>query len=330
MANKEARRHHYIPQCYLRGFAAGAGKHARVTVAAIRSGQYFDTHPKNIAHIRDFLRFEIEGHEPDGLEKRMSQFEGTVAVALRNITASREFAGEDRDTILNLMALLAVRSPYMREHWRQTHETLMKRVMDLALATKERWEGQIRQMRRAGADVNDNITYEQIKEFHERGEYDVEVAREWQIGLELKMFEAVLPMLAERNWKLYVTDEQKGFFVTGDKPVILTWQEPDKMPAMVRHSPGFGLKGTEVYFAISPQIAVVGVFEGEDEGTHEASTSLVGAGNLRVIEHTHEQVYSIKRTFPYFGPGLRLYHDSHFMERFEAARKAADRHKKPG
>jgi hypothetical protein len=306
------------------------GKHARIAVAAIQSGHYFETHPKNIAHIRDFLRFEVGDRNPDDLEKEMSKFEGTVADALRGVIASRRFDGDDRITILNLMSLLAVRSPYMREHWRQTHKTLMKRVMDLALATKERWDSQLRQMREAGRDVNDEITYDQIKDFHERGEYDVEVAREWMIGLELKMFEAVLPALVERKWKLYVTNERNGYFVTGDKPVILTWNEPAKMPPLVRHSPGFALKGTEVYFPISPEVAVVGSFEGEEEGTHEAPLELVALANLRVIEHTHEQVYTIRRTFPYIGPGLRLYHDSHFMERFAEAKRATDALKKPG
>jgi hypothetical protein len=68
----------------------------------------------------------------------------------------------------------------------QFQAEIADRVMDLALATKERWESQMDAMREAGIHINDSVTYEQMKDFHERKQYRFDVAREWHIHLEFR------------------------------------------------------------------------------------------------------------------------------------------------
>lgn len=310
----DPRNHHYIPQCYLRGFAVGSGKTCRLTVANIKERRFFETKPRNVGGRRDFNRVQIPGTDPNALETGLATFESQVAIAIRNVNESNRFEGEDRITILNLIALLAIRSPQHREHWRQFQEQVAKQIMSLALATKDRWEGQMRRMKAAGHCVNDDVTYEQIKAFHESGNYTFDVAQGHHIAMEFTGFEAVLPTLLERKWKLYTTSDDASCFVTTDRPVVLTWDEPSKLPAIVRHSPGHGMRGTEILFPLTQRATLIGRFDGE-EGTEVASVPLVAGANLRMIEHAFEQVYTAKRTFPYFGAGPRLYNDRHFMER---------------
>ena len=322
MEQKEARRHHHIPQFYLRGFATGSGKKTRVQVASLRAQRWFEAHPKNIGVEKDFLRFDAEGVEPDALEKAMSGMESQVAEAIRNVEATEKFEGEDRVYILNFIALLAVRSPQMRENWRQAQDRLCRMMMDMSLATKERWEGQMQQMRNAGREVKEDVTYEQMKEFHDKGEYDITVNREWHIRMEFEVFQTVLNCLADRSWSLYVTNEKLGPFVTSDRPVIISWKYPEKVPVMMRKSPGYGMKDTEVYFPITKRLALVGEFDGPEE-TFSALPSVVSIGNVQMIEWAFEQLYTVKRSFRYIGPPLALYHDANFMERFaeEKARR---------
>ena len=267
----------------------------------------------------------MEGHAPDAVEKEMAKLESEIAVSLRNIEQTLRFEGEDRTTLLNFIALLCVRSPWRREHWRKTHAQIAERVMDMALGSREMWEGQVRQMKEAGRTVNDSVTYEQMKDFHERGEYSVTVAREWHIHMEFDVFNTVLQELGKRDWCMYVANEKYGPFVTCDQPVALSWLHPERVPAMMRGSPGHAMRETQVYVPLSHRLALLGEFDGE-EGTYPAPPLLVGRGNVEMIEHAASQLYSIKRTFMYYGPpaasnhGARpsLYHDAHFMERFEA------------
>ena len=64
------------------------------------------------------MRFEAQGRKPDWLEEEFSKLEFKACEAIRHVVQTRTFAGEDKNYILNLMALLAVRSPEQRENMR--------------------------------------------------------------------------------------------------------------------------------------------------------------------------------------------------------------------
>src|SRR5688572_7912988 len=123
----EARLHHHIPEFYLRGFTVGSGKKRKIQVAVTGEGRFFETNPKKVAKIRDFMRVEIDGMKPDGLENELSGFEGKAAGAIRRVANSGKFEGEDRELILNLIALLASRSPQRREYMRGVMEDMSKK-----------------------------------------------------------------------------------------------------------------------------------------------------------------------------------------------------------
>lgn len=319
MAN-EARHHHYIPQCYLRGFAVGSGKRCRITVANLESQIFFETNPRNVGGVRDFNRVELEGFKPDALEGMLANFEGQVATAIRNVAQSSKFEGDDRIAILNLLALLAVRSPENRENFRQFEEDVMKKMLGLSLASKERWEAQMKAMKKAGKGLKEEISYEEVRAFYEADQYDILMNNEHHLSLEFKGFEAVLPLLVARKWKLYTTTEHEGCFITTDRPVVITWNHPEDIPVMMRDSPGLGMADTEIQFPVTRDHLLIGAFEGED-GTVTATTQLVAGANLRMIQHAFQQVYSPKKVFPYIGPDLQFHHDRQFMERFEAHRR---------
>lgn len=316
--SKEARHHHYIPQCYLRGFSVGVSKRSKITVADIKTGRYFETIPRNIGGVRDFNRVSIDGVKPDAIEGLLAPFEGQVSDAIRNVDRNSRFEGDDRLLILNLIALLAIRSPQQRENIRQFEEKVIKDMMGLTLATKERWEAQIQELRATGQSVDDSLSYEDIKAFHDKGQYKITLSNEHHIDLEFTGMDAILNTLVHRNWRLYTTTSAQGCFITSDHPVMLSYQNPEKVPLMFRDSPGFGLSDTEVVFPLTQNALLMGTFDGP-EGTRRASFDLVAAANRRVIEHAFQQVYTPDRTFAYIGPDMQIRCDPDFMEIFKHA-----------
>lgn len=167
--NTPARGHHYISQCYLKRFTRDGSKNSPLWVCDLDSSKTFSTVPGKVAKIRDFNA--IEGLPPDELENRLSRFESTVSMSLDKIERARTL--EDKKAwldVLNLAAMFSVRSPSMRENMSQFHEQVTRTTMDLVLHSKERWESQREKMAKAkGQPVNTNLTYEQMKEFIERG-----------------------------------------------------------------------------------------------------------------------------------------------------------------
>jgi Protein of unknown function (DUF4238) len=95
-----ARRHHYVPQCYLKGFCRHRDKPKLFVVDAKRLST-FATHPANVAAERDFHAVEIDGLSPDALENQFAQFESDLSHSLERIISARSIADEaDRATTI--------------------------------------------------------------------------------------------------------------------------------------------------------------------------------------------------------------------------------------
>lgn len=319
----ESRHHHYIPQAYLRGFAQQRSKKNWLThVTDIAESRTYPTSVRNVCGECDFMRVEIEGHTPDKIEKEMSRFETRCIEAIRRVAETSKFEGEDANLTLNLMALLAVRSPEKRENMRDFHERVAKRVMDLTLETKERWESQTAQMRAKGISVNEDLTYEDMKTFHESEQYKVTVRREYQMGTEFQLMPTVLGELGKRLWTVYTADGTYGEFITTNRPVTLSFIEPDKVPPLFRHSPGFALKGTEVHFPLTRHAMLVGRW---DRGGHSevAQQSFIAAVNTHIAWHCYGKVFSRQREFLYVDPRGKIFWDGNLLERVKEWRTEA-------
>lgn len=313
----ESRHHHYIPQGYLRGFGFKRGKTWLVIVNDFMQKKMFETSTRNVCGERDFMRFEMPDRKPDWLEEEFSKLEGKACEAIRNVVKTGGFDGDNKNYILNLMALLAVRSPEQRENMRDFHARVAKMVMALTLETKERWESQTENLQeKTGKKCT--TTYEQAKEFHERGEYKIEVARERHIQTEIKLFNEVLQMLGRRKWTLYTAAEDQGDFITTNRPVVIIYINPDKVPEYLRHSPGFALTETEVYFPLTTRALLVGRWDKGDE-TVIAAQPFVGVVNNQMIHHCSGQVFSPTRKILYHDPLMRLKYDEKVIERFTVA-----------
>lgn len=290
----EARGHHYISQCYLKRFTRNGNKKSKLWVCNLVSGDSFSTMPANVAKERDFNR--IAGHPPGALDNWLSIFEAQANKALDKIEQTRSL--QDFDAwlqVLNLVALFAVRTPRLRERVREFHESVARMIMDVTLAKPERWEAQMRLAREAGHIPNaSKVTYEQIKEFHERGEYTITVPTTRHIGYEFHVFEPVLQTLADRKWTLYLAAPDSGGFITTDNPVCL--MNTDGAPATLARPIGHGLTGTTVIFPITRSLLAVGEFE--DGGSmYQVGRDFVATYNALVMAHADKYVFAADDRF---------------------------------
>jgi hypothetical protein len=131
---KEARHHHYIPQCYLRGFLP-KGKKAKLTVLDLKDRRSFLEHPQGICAVRDFNRLEADGISPDALESAWSSSETDWADALKNLHRDRILDDEIAyRAVLTLIALFVARNPYVRAQWSQAMDQLGKLILATTLA----------------------------------------------------------------------------------------------------------------------------------------------------------------------------------------------------
>jgi hypothetical protein len=232
--------------------------------------------PAKVAAERDFHRIEVEGYAPDVLENSFSTFETELSPALIRIIAARSINDEnDRSYLLNLMALLAVKNPATRENTRQVQERICKIVLELATSSSEMWDSQVRRAKAEGDIPADADTdYVRMRSFVEADQYKIEVPTWRHLEEEIQHFETVLPYFFHRRWMLFKVPPQQTGFVTTDHPVCLLWSARHAR----FHGPDHGLRGTQILFSISNDLAVIGEFEGR-EGEMDVDQSFVAKFN---------------------------------------------------
>ncbi len=294
MANT-ARNHHYLPQCYLRNFrrAGGNSKKPSLYVFDIITGERFPTSVRNVGARRDFNRINSDSHPPDVLEGVYATLETEFAEVFRMMRRTRVMPeGESLNILFNFIALCATRNPGMRKRLSDYQAQIFETVLEITLANEERWESQKQKMIKAGYVVDDSVTYQQLKEFHDERRYTIEIPNERNIDLEMSGMDVVLRTLPARKWTLMIAPVEH--FVTCDHPVCLRWIEPGRFPPLA--PPGHGMRETELIFPVSPELALRGTFEGEDQ-VLEVGRDVIGMVNRKVAERASRQVYSAHSRF---------------------------------
>jgi hypothetical protein len=293
-----ARRHHYVPRCYLDSFSveSGSKKQRELFVFDAVDRKRFRTAPANVALERDFNTVDLEGHAPDAFEKAMASVESDIGPALTRIAEAKSLANEnDRTFLLNLIGLLHIRNPRFRELKRLFQESVAKRVLDVVLSSREIWESQFKKAQDAGYIARDADTdHDKMKASYKPEDYKAALPVAEHVLSEMDTFDHALPLLFERKWVLMKAPEDSPGFITCDHPVCLTWSEPQNM----RRPLGLTTKGTEILFPISPKLAVVGAFE-LDNGEANINDEDVASANGTIILNAHRQIYAGREDFQY-------------------------------
>ncbi len=292
-----ARKHHYISQCYLKGFVKDRDK-AQLFVVDNEKSKPFITSTKNVAAQRDFHTIDVEGLSPDALENALSGFEGELDQALRRINGARSLSDiDDKSFLLNLIGMIHVKNPQTRKSFHSFDENIARRIMDITTSSREIYESQVRQAKENGyIDPEADVDYETAKKFFEEDTFKIEVPTDKHLLREIDLLDKILPYLFYRNWILVKAPEGKTGFVTTDHPVILQWKDPKLRGNL--YPPGLGLKNTEILFPVSNTLAVIGTFE-EEEQEIDASLDFIARFNGAIISRSKRQVYARDNNFMY-------------------------------
>ncbi len=305
----EAHNHHFISQGYLRGFANGVGRKAQLYVFDLETRKSFSTLVRNAGGQRDFNRIDANNHGPNALEEAYSRFEGPATEALKRVLESNSFEGGDKLQVINLIALFCTRHPRVRSKFRDLYSNLYRQIGSVLVADEERYSRTIKRAQATGHLPKGDLpaTFEEVRNFVERGEYDVMVHQNTLIDLEVEMVDPVLQTLVRRKWSLLNAAPDAPDFITSDDPVRL-------VPPM-GHGAGFqpfghATQGTAILFPLSPRTALLGRFEGKD-GCREVGPDYIAGINAQTISGAYRQIYASHEGFEYLMgnrrmPGSRL------------------------
>ena len=280
----DARNHHYVPQCYLKGFAKLRSKTAKLKAYDIGRGKIFSSIPRTIAAKRDYNRVEIDGVDPNFIESAWGSVESKFDQALARVIHSRSIIDDnDWHWILALLSRIITSNPDFRQVRGKFIEDIAGKVLNLALASEERWNAAIGE-----ASIEAPVPYEKMKSAVSEKRIFPKASKEKLVQDEAELWPKILDILLQRNWTLVKAHPGEGHFATSDRPFSLRFN--DAKVGNGFHRPGLGLKNTTLIFPISKSLAAVGQFEDvipEDTAMREQIAVL----NYDILMSAGEQVY---------------------------------------
>ncbi len=148
------------------------------------------------------------------------------------------------------------------------------------------------------ANIKDDVGYEVSRDFIERDQFSIELAKEHHIEIEMKATDTIFDRLVSRSWKTIMATDYTGPFITSDLPVNLIWEDVENNPRLQHRSPGFGLEGTLVVFSVSKSMAIIGSFEGQDGAGISDSLSVANINSI-IMNQFDRYFFSVSKKFRY-------------------------------
>ena len=298
----ETRKQHYVPQLYLRRFV---GAKDMLLVFDRERNEAFRTKPAGVAAQRDFNRIEVEGMDPNAVEKVLSEFEGEIAPRLDQIITKQSIADEaDRSAIVNLMAAMTLRNPKRRKGL----STVIENFTKTYFGNKANYDSYAADMKKAGKEPE--FTLEELQ-----GEISIiKASKESILAAEIDQHNPAAKRLWEKKWQLVIAPEGSSF-VTTDDPVCIRWTDGQEHA----DRPGLAEVSSEILFPLSPKVVLRGRAEGEEDVVN-ADAGAVAEINSHIIANATRQVYANDHAFKYTKgepqqrrSGVTLLQDDNFM-----------------
>ena len=209
------RRHHTVPNFYLKGFASARTK-PQIGAVDVRSGKRIVMSTADATVQKDF--YTLEGH-PDGddvFEDILADLEGTTAAVFKKIVSDGiwPLASEDRDILATFLVFQLLRGQDARTSLDQMHGTLMS-----ALVTQLGEDGVRNDLVKSGKEVSDAAVKALVQQATQPEGLEVRITPLAHIEKILDMVPSLIRYFVGRPWILVRFTRKK--LLTCDTPISL-------------------------------------------------------------------------------------------------------------
>lgn len=293
------KKQHHTPRFYLDGFSFKENNNSLIWVCDLETQKWFKATPESIGYIRGFYDIDLK-NSVDLVENFFAVVETKVAPILRKIIKDQALPNQqDRAEFLHYLTLQWLRGPNIRNMMSNSIDLLGRVLAERAMDNRKKVEEVLKNAKEGKygdipPDKIESMSYEDLVAFVNEGRFDVVPSQDFMVASLLQLANELYPHFWYRSWSIYSSRNKNYNFITSDNPVNLYWKDEKRNDGNLINSPGFGLHGTEVSFALSPNIAIIGEFDAS-ETLNVANNSLIRKLNNRVLRGSFRQIYSLDR-----------------------------------
>lgn len=205
---EKARKHHYLPECYLKGWAGPDGRLVEFAVRYKGVGHRW-TSPGGTGYEIDLYSFPALGSHSDALEKELlSAIDSSAATALREMRLLAPISASARSAFAMLLTTLLVRSPPAIHALKESLREWRRKDRPETQAIYEAFIWQPGLPRRANDHLYENDTDEDVQDF---------LADTLRAVL---THERIAEYLKGMCWKILPMPEGAPALLTSDQPLV--------------------------------------------------------------------------------------------------------------
>ncbi|MEK6691067.1 MAG: DUF4238 domain-containing protein [Nitrospirota bacterium] len=285
------KRHHYIPEFYLKGFIDSKNE-PNIWVYDKDDGKVIKATARNIAVEKHYFSFINESGERDSetIENLMAGIESETAKVLNKIKSCTDLTGDDKLIFTGFIACMMIRVPNFRQNTENAVSEMMKKMNIIWASHRKGFEASVKKMEEE-TRKEIGIPIEELRQFALKGEYDIKISPQFSLALILGQFESLHEIFFNMRWAfLKATEEYK--FLSGDNPLF--YNDPTHDPTSF-YGVGLANKNIEVTFPVSKDIAAYGSWKGP-EGYIQAKNNTVRTINRRTVSAALKFVFSSEKS----------------------------------
>ncbi|MDB5224989.1 MAG: hypothetical protein JWO43_611 [Candidatus Adlerbacteria bacterium] len=232
---KEQKRHHYVPQFYLKGFA---DEHERVWVYDRVTQQFRHQKTDQIAVIGHYYRIEKrDGSLSVEVEQYLSEVEGDAAFALNKLDKHESITQEEKIHIAVYIALQMTRVPDYEKRVKELQEKSIRRINKMLFSSVEAAKEKIEESREELGKLGKEADAEELFRFVQEDQYKLDIPRQNTIRSMLDLAGHIVPYFMQMDWNL-LRATKGGAFITTDNPFTLV---PPSTLNPSRYGQGIGI-----------------------------------------------------------------------------------------
>jgi hypothetical protein len=268
------RKHHYLPQFYLRGFSE-KGTHLYQIEKC--TGKSFGASILDTAAIRDFHKLDFNGcTDPEALEKFVSKVEGLIAPALDSVLHDEAFTRGTRVSMDHLTSMLMARVPATKD---MVEDSIRENVRSVGLLLEKHGGLPPKPL-----EVQEALSLENLR-------IDVGNWHVMQHMFALAFDDDILRIIGRCQAELLRAPTGKQF-ITGDQPVAQF--NADARPEESDPRGGLADPDTVTTLPLSSELALVLSNNGRGKGqrAREATPAEVDEINRRTIIMSSDRLFA--------------------------------------